>query len=128
MIFFFFPNRNEDRKIALLNLLSVKGLLGIFSMWRKIRKSPWNFCQAVEVRDSYHTPTGLVNSYQGFRGGRTVFPLQKGKQVKHGKTKLTLRSTTLLSNVNPSVSDHGRGLSLCANGCSSQQFSARWVL
>ena len=38
--FFFSLQRNEDRKTALLNLLSVKGLLGIFSMWRKIRKSP----------------------------------------------------------------------------------------
>lgn len=65
----FFSNRNEDRKTALLNLLSVKGLLGIFSMWRKIRKSPRNFCQAAKVRDSSHTPLGLVNSYQGFRGG-----------------------------------------------------------
>lgn len=76
LIFFFFyfydffsPQRNEDRKTALLNLLSVKGLVGIFSMWRKIRKSLQNFCQAAEVTDSSHTPPGLVNSYQGFRGG-----------------------------------------------------------
>lgn len=30
-------NRHANRKTALLNLLSVKGFLGISSMWRKIR-------------------------------------------------------------------------------------------
>ncbi|XP_044905471.1 uncharacterized protein LOC111558559 isoform X2 [Felis catus] len=74
-------DRNEDRKTALLNLLSVKGLLGIFSMWRKIRKSPRNFCQAAEVTDSSHTPLGLVNSYQGFRGGSSSLPTSEKEET-----------------------------------------------
>lgn len=88
----FFPNRNEDRKTALLNLLSVKGLLGIFSMWRKIRKSPQNFCQAAEVRDSSHTPLGLVNSYQGFRGGSSSLTTSEREASRAGKRKLTWKA------------------------------------
>lgn len=84
----FFSNRNEDRKTALLNLLSVKGLLGIFSMWRKIRKSLWNFCQAAEVSDSSHTPLGLVNSYQRFRGGSSGLSISQ-KEVTRAQEKKT---------------------------------------
>lgn len=123
----FFSNRNEDRKTALLNLLSVKGLLGIFSMWRKIRKSLRNFCQAAEVRDSSHTPLGLVNSYQGFRGGSRSLPTSekeasraREKKTNTGKPKAPIKCQLFLP-------DHRRGLGLCESGCPSQQFSARWV-
>lgn len=89
-------NRNEDRKIALLNLLSVGGLLGIFSMWRKIRKSRWNLCQAVEVTASSHTLPVLIK-HAGVTA--VTLPLQKRKQLEHGKRKLTLACVRLLSNV-----------------------------
>lgn len=38
-LYCFSLNRHKNRKTALLNLLSVKGFLGISSMWRKIRVS-----------------------------------------------------------------------------------------
>lgn len=85
---FFSPNKNEDRKTALLNLLSVKGFLGIFSMWRKIRKSRWNFCQAAEVTDSSHTPLGLVNSYQRFRGDSSCLSTLE-KEATRARAKKT---------------------------------------
>lgn len=81
-------NRNEDRKIALLNLLSVGGLLGIFSMWRKIRKSRWNLCQAVEVTASSHTLPGLVGSYQTCRGDSS-HPSASEKEATRAREKKT---------------------------------------
>lgn len=85
---FFSPNKNEDRKTALLNLLSVKGFLGIFSMCRKITKSRRNFCQAAEVTDSSHTPLGLVNSYQRFRGDSSCLSTLE-KEATRARAKKT---------------------------------------
>lgn len=84
-MWFFSPQWNEDRKTVLLNLLSVKGLLGIFSMWRKIRKSLWNLCQAAEVTDFPHSPWGSSILIKDSGVAAAAFPLQQKKQTSTGK-------------------------------------------
>lgn len=48
-------------------------------------------------------PLGLVNSYQGFRGGGSSLSTSAKEANEHRKRKLILRSTGLLSNVSYSV-------------------------
>lgn len=112
-IYIFFPRqRNEDRKTALLNLLSVKGLLGIFSMWRKIRKSPELLPSGWSHRLFPHSPWVSSILIKDSRVAAAGFPLQQTKQMKHENRKLASGSTGHLSSISYSVSDHQRGSGL----------------
>ena len=86
--FFFSLQRNEDRKTALLNLLSVKGLLGIFSMWRKIRKSPELLPSGWSHRLFPHSP--WVSSFlirdSGVAAARLPTSAKKGNEAWKWKT------------------------------------------
>jgi hypothetical protein len=91
LLLFYLKNGNEDRKTALLNLLFVKELLGIFSMWRKIRKTLRNFCQAAEARDSsiLSWVSSILIKDVGVAAAAALQP-QRRKQVENRERRLTL--------------------------------------
>lgn len=97
LLLLLFSSRNEHRKTALLNLLSVKGLLGIFSMWRKIRKSPRNFCQLLKPET---LPTlSWVLSVLIKDAMVAALWLQKRYQVEPGQKGPIVGSPRLLPNI-----------------------------
>lgn len=94
-------NRHKNRKTALLNLLSVKGFLGISSMWRKIRVFV-ELLPSAEARDFPHSP-GSHQFLSEMQGQWWQAALQIQERRGRKRKKATFRKHKSSSSVQESV-------------------------